>query len=311
MEREANYAAVGAFVVAVAVLGILFVYWYSDARDHRDYTRYEIYFDGSVSGLTRGAPVRYLGVDVGRVVTMRIDPRDPARVQVVTDIDSSAPISNRTVAELALQGVTGVLFIDLVQNNGNRRLTAEVPSLKFPVIRSARSNFDVFLSSLPDLVGLASDVVERAALILSDNNIAKITSTVNNIERASGAFPGTVKELEGLLSDLRDTTEDIRATTQAIRDVTSGTGPELQTAMSRVKDVADNLAKATERLDLLIADNRRDLRAFTRDGLPELEALLREGRAAAHEIRDLSRSLRENPSQLLYERPENGVEIPQ
>jgi ABC-type transporter Mla subunit MlaD len=120
-----------------------------------------------------------------------------------------------------------------------------------------------------------------------------------------------VKELEGLLSDLRDTTEDIRATTVAIRNVTSGAGPELQTAMSRVKDVADNLAKATERLDLLIADNRRDLRAFTRDGLPELEALLREGRAAANEVRDLSRSLREDPSQLLYERPENGVEIPQ
>ena len=29
--------------------------------------RYEIYFDGSVSGLARGSPVRYLGVDVGRV----------------------------------------------------------------------------------------------------------------------------------------------------------------------------------------------------------------------------------------------------
>src|SRR5262245_28870597 len=110
MEREANYAAVGAFVVAVVVLAGLFVYWYSDARDHRDYTRYEIYFDGSVSGLTRGAPVRYLGVDVGRVFTMRIDPRDSSRVQVVADIDSTTPISTKTVAELSLQGVTGVLF---------------------------------------------------------------------------------------------------------------------------------------------------------------------------------------------------------
>ncbi len=76
MEREANYAAVGAFVVLVVVMAVLFVYWYSDAREHRDYTRYEVYFEGSVSGLERGAPVRYLGVDVGRVYSMRIDPRD-------------------------------------------------------------------------------------------------------------------------------------------------------------------------------------------------------------------------------------------
>src|SRR6185295_16694492 len=91
MEREANYAAVGAFVLLVIVLGTLFVYWYADSREHKDYTRYEIYFEGSVSGLGRGSAVRYLGVDVGRVVGMRVDKRAPSRVQVIADIDSSAP----------------------------------------------------------------------------------------------------------------------------------------------------------------------------------------------------------------------------
>jgi phospholipid/cholesterol/gamma-HCH transport system substrate-binding protein len=67
MEREANYAAVGAFVLLVALVAGLFVYWYSDTREHKIFRRYEIYFDGSVSGLERGAAVRYLGVGVGRV----------------------------------------------------------------------------------------------------------------------------------------------------------------------------------------------------------------------------------------------------
>ena len=89
MERDANYAAVGAFVLIVALLGALFVYWYSDTREHRDYNRYEIYFDGSVSGLDKGAAVRYLGVGVGRVSDMRIDPRDSSRVEVIVDIDST------------------------------------------------------------------------------------------------------------------------------------------------------------------------------------------------------------------------------
>lgn len=309
MEREANYAAVGAFVVAVAVVAVLFVYWYSDARDRRDYMRYEVYFDGSVSGLTRGAPVRYLGVDVGRVYKLSIDPRDSSRVQVIVDIDSTAPISSKTLAELSLQGVTGVLFIDLIQNRGNR-VTINVPSLKYPVIRSARSNFDVFLSSLPDLVVLANDLVERASQILSDENIAKISTTVGNIEKASSALPGTVTELQSLLVDLRATTTEIRSTAASIRNVSEGAGPDVKVAMERLRTVADNLANATSRLDLLITDNRRDLRAFTRDGLPELENLMREGRAAASEVRALSRSLRQNPSQLLYEPAEKGVEIP-
>ena len=77
--------------------------------------RYEIYFDGSVSGLSEGGPVRYLGVDVGRVVRIRIDPRAADRVQVIADIDATTPISERTLAQLSLQGVTGLLYIDLQQ----------------------------------------------------------------------------------------------------------------------------------------------------------------------------------------------------
>src|SRR5262252_3584967 len=130
MEREANYAAVGAFVLLVALVGALFVYWYSDTREHKTFRRYEIYFDGSVSGLERGAAVRYLGVGVGRVVDMHIDPRDPSRVQVIVDIDATTPISDSTVAVLQLQGVTGLLYIDLMEDRDHKR-----PSLLTDSIR--------------------------------------------------------------------------------------------------------------------------------------------------------------------------------
>src|SRR5260370_26262854 len=105
MEREANYAAVGAFVLVIALVAALFVYWYSDSREHKVFRRYEIYFDGSVSGLERGASVRYLGVGVGRVQQMHIDPSDPGLAQVIVDIDSSTPMSDRTLAPLELPGV--------------------------------------------------------------------------------------------------------------------------------------------------------------------------------------------------------------
>src|SRR3954467_15537298 len=159
MERDANYTAVGVFVILIATMAGLFVYWYAGSADARDYNGYEIYFEGSVSGLNRGSTVRYLGVEVGRVVSIRIDARASDRVQVIADIDSSTPISKNTLASLAMQGVTGLLYIDLLANASAARIMAAVPSEKYPVIDSVQSNFDRLLSSLPDLVGRATLVV--------------------------------------------------------------------------------------------------------------------------------------------------------
>ncbi|HJY38963.1 MAG TPA: MlaD family protein, partial [Steroidobacteraceae bacterium] len=94
MEREAHYVAVGAFILLVVAMAVAFVLWYTDANDQRDYDLYEIYFTGSVSGLDRGSPVRYLGVDVGRVRRLTIDRRDASRILAVVEIDREAPISS-------------------------------------------------------------------------------------------------------------------------------------------------------------------------------------------------------------------------
>lgn len=309
MEREANYAAVGAFVLVILLVGALFVYWYSDTREHKIFRRYEIYFDGSVSGLERGAAVRYLGVGVGRVQRLSIDPRDPGRVQVIVDIDSSTPISDKTLAELQLQGVTGLLYIDLQQIR-NIPLPPIVPGIEYPVIRSARSRFDVFLARLPDVLASAGEVVDRAARALSDQNIVAITHALANIDKASEGLPQTLREVNTLVGELRSATIDLAASAKGARQVVDQAGPEVVSSLQRVHVIADNLANATDQIEKLIGDNRQDLRSFTRDGLPELERLLREGRAAAQELRELSSSLRENPSQLLYQPKQVGMEIP-
>ncbi|HTU56915.1 MAG TPA: MlaD family protein [Polyangiales bacterium] len=310
MEREANYAAVGAFVLLVVVMGALFVYWYSESREYRNYVRYEIYFDGTVSGLTRGAPVRYLGVDVGRVVAMHIDPRNPSRVQVIVDIDQSAPVSDKTVAELSLQGVTGVLYIDLASYAANMRLSEPVPSQTYPVIRAARSNFDVLLASLPQMVGLLSNVLERAERALSDTNIAAVSHTLASIDKASVALPGTLREVQLLVADLRTTSTELRNTASSVRGIADDAGPQFHKALDRVVAVSNSLADTTAQLDQLVLENRADVRAFTRDGLPELERLLRDGRDAAQQGRDLAQDLRANPSQLIYQAPADGMESP-
>ena len=310
MERSANYAAVGAFVLLVTLVAALFVYWYTDTREHRNYNRYEVYFDGTVSGLERGAAVRYLGVGVGRVADMRIDPRDSSRVMVILDIDASTPISDKTLAELSLQGVTGLLYIDLLRSRTDRPLPPLVPSFKYPVIRATPSRLEAFLASLPDLVTAAGDLVQRVDRLLSDDNLTAFSSALSNINKASVGLPQTLHELNGLVGDLRAATAQIAASARDTRGLIDSAAPDVEATLQRLHSVAENLAKATDLVEKIIADNRQDIRSFTRDGLPEIERFVREGRAAAEDIRALSNSLRENPSQLLYQQPQKGVEIP-
>jgi phospholipid/cholesterol/gamma-HCH transport system substrate-binding protein len=214
------------------------------------------------------------------------------------------------LAELSLQGVTGLLYIDLIVSPAGRRLADAVPSLEYPVIRSARSNFDVVLASLPGLVGVVGDVADRLSRILSNQNIAAIGGALDNINQASVTLPKTLREIQALTADLRGAAAEISGAAAGVRSITERGGPELLTALQHIRVVADNLANTSAQLDQLVQDNRQDVRVFARDGLPELEQLLRDGRAAALEFRELSHSLRENPSRLLYQPQTQATEIP-
>jgi phospholipid/cholesterol/gamma-HCH transport system substrate-binding protein len=309
VEREANYAAVGAFVVLVIVMAGLFVYWYTESRGRSDYVRYEIYFTGSVSGLQRGASVRFLGVEVGRVDRLSVDRRASGRVQVIASIDTAAPITANTVAQLSLQGITGLLFIDL----GERQPGIEVetgPSERYPVIPSVTSGFDRLLASLPELVAKANAVMERVEEAVSTENVAAISRVITNVEQASTTLPATMREAQALVQELRIGSRDLIATLATLRELSARASPEVDATVVKLRAAAGDLADASARLDQFIAANQGELTAFTREGLPEAQRMLEDARQAAAEFRDLSRTLREQPSSLLFQPNYFGVEVP-
>lgn len=309
MEREANYVAVGAFIVLVLAMAVVFLLWYTDARDGRSYDLYEIYFSGSVSGLDRGSPVRYLGVDVGRVRRLSIDPSDASRVAVVAQIDESAPISSATRASLGLQGVTGLLFINLREASDVDRTAALQEGVRYPVIESVASDFDVFLASMPEVMSRANDLLERAALVLSDENLAGVAASISNLRNASATLPQTATNIATLVDQLNTTVTEFNGAAQSLRGISEDARPEVREALARLTEATGNLASASARIDGFSRKSEVQLGHFTEQGLFELERLVRETRSAAREFRDLSRSLKENPSQILYEPPVSGVEI--
>ncbi len=309
MDRDANYVAVGAFVLLVIAMAVSFVFWYTDQQDKRTYQRYEIYFQGSVSGLTGGSPVRYLGVDVGKIVRISLDPLQRKRVQVIADIDSTAPIDERTLASLSLQGITGLLFIDLEQDKKAVAPGGLAQGQRYPVIRSAPSDFDVLLSSLPALATRAVELVDRFNQVFSDDDIRGFKDTLENARLASERLPNTIRDVQALLTDARHATQEVQGAAADLRGIVAHSSPDIESAVANIRRVSDSLATTSERLDRFVADNEPGFSRFTHQSLPELEQLLRESRQAARDFRDLSRSLKQNPSQLIYEPNYRGVEV--
>ena len=311
MDREANYVAVGVFVILVLVLGAGFVLWYTNRTDGQEERRYEIYFEGSVSGLSEGSAVRYLGLSVGRVSRIGIDPRNPARVRVVADISEDTPITGDTVARLALQGVTGLVSLNLEPRDPGSLPVTRVESLKYPVIPSQQSQFSELVSSLPEIVAKAGEALNRINAMLSDKNIAAAAATAASAEKASAELPMMVGEARAMFLEIRAAAAEIKSTAAALHEVSSTSGEQINVAVTRLREVADNVARVSARLDGMVERNEGNIDRFASQGLEEFEELVRETRRAVRSIDSLTETLERDPSRLIYRPAPAGVEIPQ
>ena len=311
MEREARYAVVGLFALVAIALAIGFVWWYSGASDRREFARYEIHFFGSVSGLSQGSPVRYLGVDVGRVEKLGVDPNNPRRVKIVAEIDETAPISGATEARLGLLGLTGLLYIDLREDPRRTASTPLAQGDRYPVIRSRKGDIEAFLERLPDAITRAAKVMERVEKLLSQENTEAVRQSLASIREATGELPALARNASTLATELRQTAQEVTALSQKVGTVVDESRPDLTAALGSVRAAAERLAATAASLDRIVSGNEGHLSRLAGSGGGDLQQLLIEVRQTSVEVRALARQLRENPSALIRERQDSGVELPQ
>jgi phospholipid/cholesterol/gamma-HCH transport system substrate-binding protein len=221
--------------------------------------------------------VRYLGVDVGKVARITLEAPQRKWVEMLADIDETAPIDARTRASLSLQGITGLLFIDLKEDPDSTETGALPEGQHYRVIQSAPSDWGVLLRRLPDLANHAI---------------------------------GLVDHVDQLFSDMRRASRDVDSAASELSAVTNDSAPDLKVTLANLKRLTASLANVSDRVKELVARNEPSITRFTGQGLPELERLLHESREAVRDIRDLSRSLKQNPAELFYESNSHGVELP-
>jgi phospholipid/cholesterol/gamma-HCH transport system substrate-binding protein len=310
VERDARYATVALFAIACIAAAVAFIWWYSGRGDRRDFATYEIYFEGTVSGLAKGSPVRYLGVDVGRVTALGVDKHDPSRVKVITEIDATAPVSGATQARLGLLGLTGLLYIDLQQDPATHAARGIEQGEQHPVIASRKGTIEASVEQLPQILAQTSTILTRIEHVLANDNVQAISTTLANVEKASAQFPQTAADAQALAADLRRIAAATAELTERANATLLSSQPEVDAILANARTASEKISRTADGLDHLLNGNGGALGRNAGASVAELQQLAIDARNASNEVRELARQLRERPSSLLREQQPSGVEMP-
>jgi phospholipid/cholesterol/gamma-HCH transport system substrate-binding protein len=113
VETQSNKILVVGFVALLVAAMVAFALWLT-ANQRSSGRPYDIVITQPVSGLVAGSPVTYLGVPVGRVISVGFDPVQTGAIRVRIDItDDSLAIGQGTVARLTGDLMFGTSLISL------------------------------------------------------------------------------------------------------------------------------------------------------------------------------------------------------
>jgi phospholipid/cholesterol/gamma-HCH transport system substrate-binding protein len=313
MEIRASYLIVGAMVVVLIAGLAAFSVWLVKADVDRQLVRYEIFFEGSVSGLQEGSQVRYRGIPVGRVVQIGIDPDNVERVRTLAEIDYGTPVKADTVATLEMQGVTGIAYVELKGGTQESALLVAGPAADYPVIQAQRSALERVFESTPDLLAQAVDVAARFDRLLSDDNLNALGNSISNIETLTAAAAGNTEKLDGLVDgatnamgdieqvadDFGELSADLSALTAKLDERLDGLGGDLIGTLDELSGAANALGGAARQLDGMVGELREPLSDFSGTGLYEFTNLVGESRELVAAMTRITKEFERDPTGFL------------
>jgi phospholipid/cholesterol/gamma-HCH transport system substrate-binding protein len=151
MEKDAHYLRVGVFIsVALLCLGA-FIIWLMGSHGFKHYDRYTVYFTDPVSGLNEDGLVKYKGVDVGKIVSIRISPDRANLVKVDVEVEGDTPVRAETKAEIQMQGITGQSYIELSTESLEGKPPQVTAGERYPVLQGSGSQLAKFFNDMPAL----------------------------------------------------------------------------------------------------------------------------------------------------------------
>ncbi len=294
METKVNHTIVGLFVVVLFVALVAGILWLSGAAQYRkNYDTYLAYMKESVAGLNLNAPVKYRGVEVGRV--RRISLENGERVRLELDIEHGTPIRENTVAILRVQGLTGIAQVEL---SGGSRDSPELkakPGEKHPVIKTGPSLLMRLDTAVTDLLSSLNQVSVGLSAVLDEGN-----------RRAFRSMMADMSTLAATLAANKDAIETGMKGAARTMDNTAKASAELPQLIERaskstaaLEKMAGDASRASVAVNKTAKDVSGGMNQMAEGVVPELERTVAEMRELSATLKRVSEEVGRSPNMLL------------
>ncbi|MFN2395709.1 MAG: MlaD family protein [Bacteroidales bacterium] len=261
MKTKAQKIRLGIFIMISSVLLLLLVGFFTARRlFERTDTYYVAYRDVSVSGLETGSPVKYMGINVGSISDIYIDPDDVNQIIVELSLKQGTPVKEDATADIIAIGITGLKTIEI------RGGSNEAPFLeKEQYIQQGTSLVDDISGRAEDIAFKVEEVLNNLIEFSKPENLEKISETVDQIALLAGNANQSFELITEVVAENR---EDVRMSfskTSTIVEKVDSTAVSLQAAIDRF-----NVIMQGEAIEDVLG-NLRDVSVTLREsGLKEL-----------------------------------------
>jgi phospholipid/cholesterol/gamma-HCH transport system substrate-binding protein len=276
MARQSTNLTIGLFVILGGLLGVAAIIWVGATSYFQKGETYVSYFDESVQGLQNDSAVKFRGVDVGRVESIRVAP-DNRLIGVVMKINMHDNLGRNTVAQLKAAGITGIMFVELdLRKPGevDRSPKIDFPS-EYPIIPSRPSEIQQIVSGVNELVEKLKQIDAKS---LSNQLLAttkaleeffkgkkmasimtRLDDTAGNISQLTAKANQTLADanLSKILAEAQETLKGARALLATVNDQVLAM--QLPATLGKTRDItqslqatSNNLRHSSETLEMLL-----------------------------------------------------------
>ncbi|HYN53112.1 MAG TPA: MlaD family protein [Methylotenera sp.] len=291
-----NYAVVGIFVLLLSTALIAGVLWLaSGGAFQKKFDLYLAIEDESVAGLNLNAPVKYNGVNVGKVQAIELDPNNPERVRLLFAIERGTPIKEDTVAVLKTQGLTGIAYVELGGSTMDALPLKAKGDEEYPVIRTKPSFSTRLETMLTTVLEKLDHTTSNIDSLLGKENQQALQSILADIATVSHTIAERKTTIDaGIVSAARTFDNSARATEQI--------GPlieQIDRSAKAIEKTSSEASLAVNSANKTFDSVGGDVSRFTNETLPELQRLIGELNLMAGSLRRLSEQTERDPASLL------------
>ena len=236
---------IGSMMLAVIALAFAAMLTVQKLRSAQQRSPIRIVFDGSASGLRRGGPVNFDGIQAGEIRSIKLE--NPRRIVVLAMLDKSAPIRKDTVVGIEFQGLTGIAAISLV---GGAPAAPPVPldADGTPILTADLSE----QQSITDTLHNVDRIIVSNAGTVKDALLSFETYTASLKSRAE-AMDGMIDKAENVFAGFDSVISKVEGTIPGLAD---GKADQLYEKLRTLRELADTFRQKSA---VVIEDGRRTL----------------------------------------------------